>query len=252
MWFPRPVPPRQEGSVTGTLINVATVVAGTVLGTLLGTRLPDRIRQTVMAALGLVTLLVGVEQGLAAFRPPLTEVTRGSVLIVMGSVLAGGVVGEVIGIDAALTSLGDRLRRRFGGGEHRFGEGFVVASLVFCVGPLTIVGAIRDGLTGDYSLLAIKSLLDGVAAVAFSSALGWGVGFSAITILVYQGALSLLAGAVAGTLNDPAIVAAMTATGGVLIVGIALRLLELREIRVANLLPALVIAPIIVGVVDRL
>jgi uncharacterized membrane protein YqgA involved in biofilm formation len=232
----------------GTLINVATVLVGTVLGTLLGGRLPERIRETVIHSLGLVTVLVGADAGLHAFRPPLTEAApRASVLLVLGSILVGGILGEALGIERGMNRVGDALRRRFGRGQSRFTEGFVVASLVFCVGPLTILGSIQDGLRGDYRLLAIKSLLDGFAALAFASALGWGVGFSALTILVYQGALTLAAASVAGVFTGPkgdVLVAAMTAVGGVMILAIGLRLLELREIRVANLLPALVLAPV--------
>lgn len=235
--------------MTGTLINVGTVLAGTALGTLLGERLPDRVRETVLHGLGLVTLVVGVSQGLAAFRPPLTDLTRGAVLIVLGSVLVGGVTGELLHIERGLERAGQALKARFGRGQARFTEGFVVASLVFCVGPLTIVGAIQDGLTGDFQLLAIKSLLDGFAALAFASALGWGVGFSVLVILVYQGGLSLFAAAVAGAFSG-AMIAAMSAVGGVLILGIGLRLLELREVRVANLLPALVLAPVAVAIIQ--
>lgn len=235
--------------MTGTLINVGTVLVGTALGTLLGERLPDRVRETVLHGLGLVTLVVGLSQGLEAFRPPLTDLTRGAVLIVLGSVLIGGVVGELLRIERGLDRAGEALKARFGRGQARFTEGFVVASLVFCVGPLTIVGAIQDGLTGDFQLLAIKSLLDGFAALAFASALGWGVGFSVLVILVYQGALSLSASAVAGLFSD-AMIAAMSAVGGVLILGIGLRLLELREVRVANLLPALLLAPVAVAVIQ--
>jgi uncharacterized membrane protein YqgA involved in biofilm formation len=235
--------------MTGTLINVATVLAGTAVGTLLGGRLPERIRETVLHGLGLVTLVVGTAQALEAFRPPLTDLTRGAVLIVLGSVLVGGIIGELLRIEGWLDRAGEALKRRFGRGQARFTEGFVVASLVFCVGPLTIVGSIQDGLTGDYQLLAIKALLDGFAAVAFASALGWGVGFSAITVLVYQGALSLSASAASGAFSE-AMIAAMSAVGGVLILGIALRLLELRQVRVGNLLPALVLAPAVVAVIQ--
>lgn len=237
--------------MTGTLINAAAVLAGTVLGTLLGGRLPERIRETVMHGLGLFTLVLGVSQGLEAFRPPLADVTRGAVLIILGSVLVGGVLGELLRIERGLDRAGEALKVRFGRGQARFTEGFVVASLVFCVGPLTILGSIQDGLTGDYQLLAIKSLLDGFAALAFASALGWGVGFSVITILVYQGALSLSASALAGAFSD-AMIAAMSAVGGILIIGIGLRLLSLREVRVANLLPALVLAPAAVAVLEAL
>lgn len=235
--------------MTGTLINVGTVLAGTIVGTVLGGRLPERVRETVLHSLGLVTVLVGVSQGLAAFRPPLTDVTRGAVLVVMASVLVGGVLGELIGIERGLDRLGEALRARFGRGQARFTEGFVVASLVFCVGPLTIVGSIEEGLTGDYQLLAVKAMLDGFGALAFASALGWGVGFSILVILVYQGGLTLAAGAVAGAFSD-AMIAAMSATGGVLILGIALRLLDLRRVRVANLLPAVILAPTVVAALE--
>jgi hypothetical protein len=237
--------------VTGTLINAAAVLAGTAVGTLLGGRLPERIRETVMHGLGLFTLVLGLSQGLEAFRPPLSDVTRGAVLIILGSVLVGGVLGELLRIERGLDRAGEALKARFGRGQARFTEGFVVASLVFCVGPLTILGSIQDGLTGDYQLLAIKSLLDGFGALAFASALGWGVGFSVITILVYQGALSLSATALAGAFSD-AMIAAMSAVGGILIIGIGLRLLSLREVRVANLLPALVLAPAAVAALEAL
>jgi len=237
--------------VTGTLINAVAVLAGTAVGTLLGGRLPERIRETVMHGLGLFTLVLGLSQGLEAFRSPLSDVTRGAVLIILGSVLVGGILGELLRIERGLDRAGEALKARFGRGQARFTEGFVVASLVFCVGPLTILGSIQDGLTGDYQLLAIKSLLDGFGALAFASALGWGVGFSVITILVYQGALSLSATALAGAFSD-AMIAAMSAVGGILIIGIGLRLLSLRDVRVANLLPALVLAPAAVAALEAL
>jgi uncharacterized membrane protein YqgA involved in biofilm formation len=229
---------------------VGTVLAGTALGTLIGDRLPQRIRETVFHSLGLVTILIGVDAGLEAFGPTLAGLTRASLVIVMGSVLIGGVIGELLGIERGLSRLGDALKARFAQRQAHFTEGFVVASLVFCVGPLTVLGSIEDGLTGDYRLLAIKSLLDGFAAVAFASALGWGVGFSALTVLLYQGALTLSASWAAGVFSEP-MVAALTAAGGILIIGIGLRLLELREVRVANLLPALVLAPVSIAVVER-
>jgi uncharacterized membrane protein YqgA involved in biofilm formation len=237
--------------VTGTFINVGTVLAGTLIGVALGSRLPERVRETVMHALGLVTLIVGVSQGLAAFRPPLSDLTRGAVLIVLGSILVGGIIGELVGIERGLDHIGKRLKRRFGKGQARFTEGFVIASLVFCVGPLTILGSIQDGISGDYQLLAVKSLLDGFAAMAFASVLGWGVGFSALTVLIYQGALTLSASAARDALSDP-MIAAMSAVGGVLILGIGLRLLDLRQVRVGNLLPALVLAPAAVALVEAL
>jgi uncharacterized membrane protein YqgA involved in biofilm formation len=247
--------------LTGTFINVGTVLAGTIAGGLLGERLPERIRETVMDGLGLITLVVGVDGALAVTRVPFRELVHGPAagavptLVVLASVLLGGIVGELIRIEDGLSRAGDALKRRFGRGRRTFTEGFVMASLVFCVGPLTILGSIRDGLSGDYSLLAIKAMLDGFAALAFASALGWGVGFSVITILVYQGGLSLAASAVAGAVGDPAAspaIAAVTATGGVLIMAIGFRLLRVREIRVGNLLPALVLAPLAVLMIERL
>lgn len=220
------------------------------MGTLIGDRLPERVRETVFHSLGLVTLLIGVNAGLEAFRRPLADLTRASLLIVMGSVLVGGIIGELLGIERGLNHLGDALKARFAEGQARFTEGFVIASLVFCVGPLTVLGSIEDGLTGDYRLLSIKSLLDGFAAIALASALGWGVGFSALVVLVYQGSLTLSASWAAAVFSE-AMVAAMTAAGGVLILGIGLRLLELREVRAANLLPALVLAPVSIAVVER-
>jgi uncharacterized membrane protein YqgA involved in biofilm formation len=240
--------------LTGTLINVVSVLVGTALGTLLGDRLPERVRETVMHALGLVTLAVGIDGALAAFRPPLSELTRASVLLVLASVLVGGVIGELIGIEGWLNRSGDALKRRFAG-EHehqaRFTEGFVVASLVFCVGPLAILGSIQDGLSGDFELLAIKSLLDGFAALAFASALGWGVGFSVIPVFLYQGTITIAASGLSDALT-PEVVAGLTAAGGILILGISLRLLELKQVRVGNLLPALVLAPFAVAIAQAL
>lgn len=247
--------------LTGTLINAATVLIGTLVGTLLGDRLPERVRTIVLDALGLVVLLVGMGEAFEVFRPPFSTLLTGTaaggvpILVVLGSLLVGGILGEVIGIEHGLTRAGDALKRRVGSGHARFTEGFVVASLVFCVGPLTVLGSLRDGLSGDSSLLAIKAMLDGFAALAFASALGWGVGFAVVTILVYQGGISLLASSLAGSLGDPAqspAIAAVTATGGLLIVAIGLRLLRLREIPVANLLPALLLAPAAVVVIEHL
>lgn len=242
--------------MTGTLINTATVVAGGTLGTLLGNRLPARVRNTVMDALGLTTTLIGLKM---AFE-------TSNVLLLLGSLLLGGIMGELVDIDAALNRLARRLEEKVlarstpdGGaaGAHRgapagedtggrFARGFVTASLVFCVGPMTIMGSIQDGLTGDYSTLAIKATLDGFAALAFASSLGMGVTFSALVVLVYQGGITLAA-SWAQAILTPAMVAEMTATGGLLIFAIGLGLLELKRIRVANLLPAIFVAPLLVA-----
>lgn len=233
--------------MTGTILNILTVLIGGGLGTVLGHKLPARLRETVLWGLGLFTIAIGLQM---TFKSQNT-------LITLGSVLLGGVLGEWWQIDEQLRRVGVWLEARFArsadaDGAARFVKGFVSASLVFCVGPMAILGAIEDGLKGNYQLLAIKSVLDGFAALAFSASLGVGVLFSALTILVYQGGVSLLAAQAKALLTD-AMITEMTSAGGVLIMGIGFgALLELRPIRVANYLPALVIAPAIVAVLHAL
>ena len=233
----------------GTAVNVATVVAGALVGVALGDRLPERVRTTVLQVVGLMTLVIGVREAAA---------TR-NVIFPLGALLLGAVVGEALRIEERLESLGRRLRRRVerdgeegDDGGSRFVQGFVAASLLFCIGPLTILGSIRDGLGGpDASqLLLVKAALDGVVAVVFASTLGWGVGFSAIPVLVVQGVLTATAGSADRVLTDR-MVTEMTATGGVMILGIGLRLLDIRQVRVASLLPALVLAPLAVALFAR-
>lgn len=226
--------------MTGTILNIVTVLIGSALGVMLGGRLSDSMRETVLRGLGLVTLVIGLQM---AFE-------TANILIVLGAVLVGGILGEWWGLEARLNRLGAWLEARFnrgsGDGANRFIKGFVTASLLFCVGPMTILGSIQDGLSGDYRLLAIKAMLDGFASLAFASSLGIGVAFSALVILIYQGGLSLLA-AQAQALLTSAMITEMTATGGVLIMGLGIStLLEIKPIRVGNFLPALLIAPLVV------
>lgn len=220
----------------GTILNVATVLVGGGLGTILGQRLPEKMRQTVMHGLGLVTLTVGLRMAL----------TTANILIVMGSVLLGGILGEWWRIEDGLQALGDRLQQRLGSGNgDNLTKGFVTASLIFCVGPMTVLGSIRDGMVGDYTLLAIKSLLDGFAALALASSLGIGVILSAVTVLVFQGSISLLAKWAQFGMSQ-AMITEMTAAGGVIIVGIGLILLDIKRIRVGSFLPAIFVAPFVV------
>ncbi len=234
--------------MTGTILNVLTVVIGGTLGTFLGARLPEKMRETVMHGLGLMTLMIGMQMAM----------TTRNILIVLASILFGGVIGEMIGVQAWLDAIGKKLEDRFarGGQTGKFTRGFVTASLIFCVGPMTILGSIQDGLIGDYQLLAIKSTLDGFAALAFASTLGMGVAFSALTVFVMQGGISvaamLLGSALGSITRETPWVIEMTATGGVLIMGIALVLLELKQVRLGNLLPAIFIAPLIVVVLGVL
>jgi hypothetical protein len=174
------------------------------------------------------------------------DLGTGNVMIVLGAILMGGLVGEILRIHDGLERLGALLQSLLSGSKDSlFGEGFVTASLVFCVGPMAILGSIQDGMTGDYRLLAVKSTLDGFAAIAFSASLGWGVSLSALSILLYQGSITLSATTLSCLLSEP-MITEMTAAGGLIIVGISLKLLDLKDIRLANFLPALVIAPLIV------
>ena len=221
----------------GTAINVVAVLVGAGLGTLVGARLSEGMRETAMHAIGLVTLLVGI-QSFLRFEYPLVPLV---------SVILGLVVGEFLDLDGRLKRFGDVLERRFSKGGSPVSRAFVTTSLLFCVGPLTILGSLQDGISGDYDLLALKSALDFVASLSFASVLGWGVLLSAGSVLVVQGALTL-AGALFGSFMNEPMILAMTATGGVLLLGLGLGLLELKDIRVANMLPALLFAPLLVAV----
>lgn len=220
----------------GTAINVATVLAGGTIGTLAGARLPQRIRESAMHAIGIVTLLVGVSDFLKYDNP----------LVPLISVVAGLIVGEIARIDDRLKQFGNYLESRFSKGESQVSRAFVTTSLVFCVGPLTVLGSIEDGLKGDYSLLALKSALDFTASITFASVLGWGVLLSAGTVLVVQGSITVGASFVQEIITRD-MISATTATGGVLILGLGLVLLDLKEVRVANMLPALIFAPLLVA-----
>jgi uncharacterized protein len=232
--------------MTGTIINVATVILGSVLGLLLGNRLPDRLRQTVMSGLGLFVLANGLQMFLS---------TQNS-LIVLGGLLIGALLGELLGIEEGLQKLGQLLEKRFlngqsngaGGADTRFVRGFLTASLLFCIGPMAIMGSIQDGLTGNFQILVVKAVLDGFAALAFASSLGVGVMFSALMILLYQGGISLLAFQ-ANALITTRMMNELNATGGVILMGLAMSsLLEIRKIRVGSFLPALAVAPLIVAI----
>lgn len=230
----------------GTILNAFTVLIGGTLGTFLGHRFPQRMQETVFAALGLFTIAIGMDSALVT----------GNALIVLGSLLVGALVGEALQIETRLEVFGGWLERKLSGSDEegqsaRFVQAFVTASIVFCVGPLTIQGAIEDGLLGDYTKLAIKAMLDGFAALAFAATLGPGVLASIIVILVFQGGIALLASLGADFFTEP-MISEMTAAGGVVLLAIGFRLLDIKRIRAANLLPALFIAPVAVAVMDAL
>ena len=243
---------------TGTVVNVATVLLGSTAGVLLGNRLPVRTRDVVTDALGLVTLLIAGTSAISVLDPALARAvgTSAPMPIVLGSLLVGGITGSLLRLEARVESLGGRLQRRLSGEtgsveRHRFVEGFVTASLLFCTGPLTILGSLDDGLGNGADQLYLKAVLDGFAAIAFAASFGWGVAASALTVIVVQGGLTVV-GALLGDVLPAAHLAALTATGGLLLVGVALRLLRIREIPVADLLPALVVAPVLVQITAAL
>lgn len=233
--------------MTGTIINIIAVLVGGSIGLAFGSRIPERIKNTVIAGMGLFTAAMGLQMFLKSENQ----------LIVLGALLIGALLGEWIGIEDGLQAVGQSLEKRFSsdsetGTGSKFVRGFMVSSLLFCIGPMAILGSIQDGLTGDYNLLAVKSTLDGFASIAFASTLGVGVLFSSIILLVYQGGISLLAGLLNSIITDP-MMAEMTATGGVILMGVAVNnLLELKKIRVGNFLPALAAAPLIVWVINSL
>ena len=230
--------------MTGTLINTLAILIGSTLGLRLGKLFPERVQRTVMAALGLFTAAIGLQMFLKTENP----------IVVLCGLLAGCLIGEWWRIEDKLTGLGGWLEKRFANSNrtqtsgNRFVRGFVTSSLVFCVGPMAIIGSIQDGLTGDFRLLAIKSVLDFFASIAFASSLGLGVLFSAFIILLYQGTLSLLAAQAQSFLSTP-MTNEMIAAGGVILFGLAVSsLLEIKPIRIGNFLPGLVTTPLIVAI----
>ncbi len=239
----------------GTLLNVITVLLGSTLGLRIGHRLPQRVQESVVTGLGLITLFVGFSNAGAT----------GNVIIPLLSLLTGAIVGELLRLDEQLERFGGWVQARAQGNtsaedaaeaharRERFIEGFVTASLVFCVGPLTFVGSLQDGmgLASGFEQLAIKSALDGFASMAFAASLGVGVLFSVFTVLGVQGGLALV-GYLAGEVMSAAMVNEMTAVGGLILIGLALRMLEIKHARVENFLPALLIAPAIVAVARAL
>ena len=236
----------------GTVLNILTIIVGSLIGIMVGSRLPERTRDVVTDGLGLVVLLVAALSAVAVLDAPLVRAVGGgaALLVVLAAVLVGSITGSLLQIEARLERLGEWLRTRFiksetqdGGAHHRFVEGFVSASLVFCIGPLAILGAISDGLGTGIEQLALKSVLDGFASVAFAASLGIGVALSAGAVGLYQGAFTIIGLFLGGVMPEYQI-SAMTATGGLLLVGIGLRLLKIKAVPVGDMLPALAFAPL--------
>ena len=235
--------------LTGTLLNVATVLLGTLLGVLVGSRMPQKMQESLTTGLAFFTALLGISMALQIFTDP--SVRPGDDLAILAALLFGVVAGELLRLHDGLEAIGAWFQRRLASADRpsRVAEGFVTASLVFCVGPLTILGSLENGLTGDTQLLAIKSLLDGVASIAFAAALGPGVALSALTVLIVQGGIAGGAFLISDLIDDATVLAVST-VGGFILLGVALRLLELKAVRVANFLPALLLAPILMRIAD--
>ena len=234
----------------GTVTNMATVLIGSGLGVVVGHRLAPRVRTTVTTALGLVTLLIAAQAAADVTDADLVDAVGSSapVLVVLGSLVIGGIVGSLLRLEDRVEDLGGWLQARLTRGQtgerDRFIEGFVISSLVFCVGPLTILGSINEGLGRGADQLYLKAALDGFASLAFAASFGLGVMASTLSVGIIQGSLTLVGAFLGDVLPDPHLVA-LTATGGLILVGVAIRLLDLRPIPVADLLPALLVAPVL-------
>lgn len=235
----------------GTLLNMVAIVVGSAVGVAVGSRLPERTRDLITSALGLVVLVVAA-LNVVAITDPEWQADVGSsapLLIVLGSVVIGGVIGSLLRVEQRMESIGGWLQRklsRTSGSQarQRFIEGFVDASLLFVIGPLAILGALSDGLGQGIDQLALKSTLDGIASVAFAATLGWGVAASAISVGIVQGVFTLI-GVGVGAVVASSLIASITATGGILLIGVGLRLLRVTNLAVGDLLPALIVAPLL-------
>lgn len=215
--------------MTGTFVNVATIIAGTAIGLLLKSRLPEKLIKTVFQALGLFTLVIGFIMALKV----------NSLLIVVFSLVLGAIVGELIDLEVYADRAGARLKKSIKVGGDKFSEGLLTAFLMFCMGSMTILGAFDEGMKNDSTLLITKAVMDGFSSIALASALGIGVGFSVIPLLIYQGGLTIFASYLGAFFSEPMIME-LTATGGILLIGLGINILEIKKIKVFNLLPTLV------------
>lgn len=223
----------------GTIVNVVAIFLGCSVGLILKSKFPEKIEKIIMQALGLASLLIGMQMAIKA----------DNILLVIFSLVIGGVIGEIIDIEAGLERFGERIKRKFKSNNtsERFVEGFLTASLLYCVGSMAIMGAIKEGLSGNPDILYAKSLLDGITSIAFTAAMGIGVLFSAIPVFLYQGGITLLARTIKDFLS-PEIINEMTAVGGILIWGIGFGLLGIKKIKVGNLLPAILVAAFLAAI----
>lgn len=241
----------------GTLVNISTIVAGAAIGVVIGHKLPERTHRVVTDGLALIVIVMG-GMNLASLADTEYVAAVGSsatFLIVVGSVIIGSIVGSFVGIEKAIGKFGDFIHSRVSKGSRgtsegreRFIQGFVDASLIFAIGPMAILGAFADGMGQGADQLFLKATLDGFGSIVFATALGWGVAFSAIPVGIWQGILTILAFAL-GSVLPGSHIAAITATGGMLLLGVGIRVLGVKAISVADMLPALIVAPILTSIV---
>jgi uncharacterized membrane protein YqgA involved in biofilm formation len=223
----------------GTIVNVIAIFLGCSVGYILKSKFPEKIGNIVMQTLGLASLLIGMQMALKT----------DNILLMIFSLVIGGIIGEIMGIEKGLEKFGERVKLKFKSNttSERFVEGFVTASLVYCVGSMAIMGALKEGISGNPDILYTKSLLDGLTSIAFTAAMGIGVLFSVIPVFLYQGGITMLAQLIKGFLS-PEVINEMTAVGGILILGIGLELLEIKKIKIGNLLPAILIAAFLAAI----
>lgn len=224
----------------GTIVNALAVICGGAIGLLLRKGLPERVQYIVMQGIGLAVLAIGVKMSLETKN----------VLIVIFSIVIGGLLGEAINIEGKLNSWGRWLEKRTGGSGGDFTKAFVTTSLIYCVGAMAVLGAIEDGLTGKPTILYAKSMLDGVSAIIFASTMGWGVLFSSLPIFCYQGTITLLAGFLRDIVQGT-VINELTATGGLLIIGIAMNIMQVTKIKIGNMLPAIIVAIILAYITNN-
>lgn len=214
----------------GTIFNSATIILGSLIGILIKKGIKEEYKNTIMDGIGLSVVIIGIIGGIKA----------NNIILVICSIVAGSIIGEVIDIDKKLDHLGLNMEKRFGRGDSNFSKGFITASLIYCIGAMAIVGSLEAGLSGNYETLFVKSIIDGITAVIFASSLGIGVAFSAISVFLYQGAITMLA-SVAKNFLTTEVINEMSAVGGILIMAIGINLLEIKKIKVANMLLAIFI-----------
>jgi len=225
----------------GTIVNVVAIITGALLGILIKSGIKEDYKNTIMDGIGLSVVIIGIISG----------IETDNIILIVGSIVLGSVIGEIIGIEEGLDKLGSFMQDKLGKEDSNFSRGFVTASLVYCIGAMAIVGALESGLAGNHETLFAKSILDGISAIIFASTLGIGVAFSAIPVLIYQGGITLLADLVKNILT-PIIINEISAVGGVLILAIGINILNIKKIRVGNMLPAVFIPIIYYIILDAI